>query len=412
VKLLDAMMRRMIRNGTLRITDAHGRVHAYGGGPGPSVAIRLTDPRLHRSLFLNPELRAGEAYMDGTLVVEQGTIRDLLVLYAVNRGGLRGHPVQRALRGGLKRARRLFQRNTRLRARANVAHHYDLSNALYRLFLDDDLNYSCAYFLDPGDTIETAQRNKLRHVAAKLAMRPGLRVLDIGSGWGGMALYLARHFDAQVLGVTLSEEQQALAAERAREQGLSDRVRFELRDYRDVEGRFDRIVSIGMFEHVGLDHYPAFFAKLSALLEPDGVALLHAIGRKGGPGVTSAWLRKYIFPGGYSPALSEVMAPLERSDLWVTDVEILRLHYAETLRAWEARFQENRARAAALFDERFCRMWEFYLIGSEISFRYGKHMVFQMQLAKQRDAVPLARDYMHLAEQELRRRDGGAANPA
>jgi cyclopropane-fatty-acyl-phospholipid synthase len=398
MKLLDAMMRRFVAVGTLRIVDADGVSHVYAATPAPSVTIRLTDRRLHRALFLNPELRTGEAYMDGTLVIEAGTLRDLLTLYALNRTNLRRQPLQRGLRATYKYLRGLYQRNPAAKSRKNVAHHYDLSNDLYRLFLDEDLNYSCAYFLTPEDSLEVAQRNKLRHVAAKLALKPGQKVLDIGSGWGALSMYLAEAAQVEVTGVTLSVEQHRLATGRARERGLSQRVRFELMDYRAVTGQFDRIVSVGMFEHVGVGHYDEFFTKVSSLLKDDGVALLHSIGRKGGPGSTGPWIRKYIFPGGYSPALSETLAAIERSQLWVTDIEILRLHYARTLRAWESRFQRNREKARALLDERFCRMWEFYLIVSEFSFLYGKHMVFQIQMAKAADTLPLDRGYMAEAE--------------
>ncbi len=408
MRLLNSMLRRFVRTGTLRVIDAHGHEHVHGGGPGPEVTLRLTEPRLHRSLFFNPELRAGEAYTDGTLRVEQGTIRDLLLLFALNRNNLRGQPLQRLLRNLARRLRGLHPRNTRGRSRRNVAHHYNLSNELYRLFLDSDLNYSCAYFRAPENGLETAQADKLRRIAAKLALAPGQRVLDIGSGWGGMALFLAERADVEVLGITLSRDQHELATRRAQERGLDGRVRFALMDYRDLAGRFDRIVSIGMFEHVGADHYRSFFAKLNALLADDGVALLHSIGRADGPGPTSAWIRKHIFPGAYVPALSEVHAAVEQSGLWVTDLEILRRHYALTLRAWQERFQRHRAEAAALFDERFCRMWEFYLSAAEIGFRYGKQMVFQMQLAKSGDALPLTRDYMAEAEARLGRdRAGG-----
>ena len=394
-------MRRFVRSGTLRIIDAEGKLHEHVASPSPSVTIRLTDRGLHRSLFLNPELRTGEAYMDGTLIIEEGSLRDLLTLYAVNRSHLRRQPVQRVLRTAYKRLRGFYQMNKAARSKQNVAHHYDLSNDLYRLFLDDGLNYSCGYFRTPQDTLEQAQQNKLRHIAAKLALKPGQRVLDIGSGWGSMAIYLAEHAGVDVTGVTLSVEQQALATKRAAERGLSDRVRFELKDYRAVTGTFDRVVSVGMFEHVGIGHYPEFFAKVSELLTDDGVALLHSIGRKGGPGSTGPWMRKYIFPGGYSPALSETLAVIEGGSLWVTDIEIWRLHYAETLKEWERRFQANRAQIAALLDERFCRMWEFYLIISEFSFRHGKHMVFQIQMTKSVGTLPLDRDYIAEAERAL-----------
>jgi cyclopropane-fatty-acyl-phospholipid synthase len=399
--LLDRMMRRFVRTGCLTIIDAHGRSHRYAGAPGPTVTIALTDPALHRSLFFNPELKAGEAYMNGTLRVEEGSIRDFLLLFARNREHLRGQGSQRAVRRFYKEARRWFARNTLVRARQNVAHHYDLSNDLYRLFLDADLNYSCAYFRTPDDSIETAQQNKLRHIAAKLDVRPGQRVLDIGCGWGGMALYLASHADVEVLGVTLSTAQLELARQRARERSLDDRVKFELIDYRHVTGSFDRIVSIGMFEHVGVRHYLEYFTAIRGLLAADGVALVHSIGRMASPGATMPWLDKYIFPGAYAPALSETLAEIERSRLYVTDIEILRRHYAETLLAWDRRFQANRARVQAMFDERFCRMWEFYLIAAEMGFRYGRQMVFQIQLARHLDTLPITRDYMLAAEAAL-----------
>jgi cyclopropane-fatty-acyl-phospholipid synthase len=400
--LLENLMKRFVKVGTLTILDVEGKPHVFMGAAGPEVTIRLRDRKLYRSLFLHPELKAGEAYMNGTLTIEKGTIRDFLTLSVMNSRNLRKHPLQRLLNNGLKRMRKLHQRNTTKTARAHVHHHYDLSNELYKLFLDKDMNYSCAYFIKPKDTIETAQQNKLRHIAAKLDLKPGQRVLDIGSGWGGLALYLAAAAEVEVLGVTLSTEQLALATQRAKERGLDKRVRFELMDYREVKGTFDRIVSVGMFEHVGVVHYDEFFSHVRDLLKPDGVALLHSIGRKGGPSATSSWIRKYIFPGGYSPALSEVFPAVERAGFWVTDVEILRLHYAKTLRAWEERFQSNRVQIAQLMDERFCRMWEFYLIASELTFSHGKHMVFQIQLTKDKDTLPITRDYMTVVEAKLK----------
>ena len=401
MKLLDYAMSRFVQAGTLRIIDADGRLHTYAGSPEPSVTIRLNDRKLYTALVVNPQLSAGEAYMDGTLVIEEGTLRDFLDLYMANRGNMPKLPGQRILRKFVKTIAKPFKRNTAVKSRQNVTHHYDMSNELYSLFLDVDLNYSCAYFRDPSDTLETAQRNKLRHIAAKLDLKPGQRVLDIGSGWGSMAMYLAEAASVDVTGVTLSVEQQALATKRAAERGLSDRVRFELIDYRAVTGSFDRIVSVGMFEHVGVAHYGEFFAKLASLLTDDGVALLHSIGRKSGPGSTSTWIQKYIFPGGYSPSLSETMAAIEGSRLWVTDVEIWRLHYAHTLAEWERRFQANRPRIAALLDERFCRMWEFYLVTSEFSFRHLKHLVFQIQLTKSLETLPIDRDYMTKTEATL-----------
>lgn len=408
MEIVNAMLGRFVQQGSLTIVDAAGRSHVLKGEqPGPEVTLKLHDAKLHHQLFLNPELKTGEAYMDGTLTIEHGTLRDLLTLYALNRKNLRATPVQKTLRTWTKRARGLLPKNDAGRSKKNVEAHYDLSNEMYRLFLDEGLNYSCGYFRTPGDTLEEAQVNKLRHIAAKLDLKPGQRVLDIGSGWGSMAIYLAEACDVEVLGVTLSKEQHALATERAAARGLSGRVRFELQDYRDVTGPFDRIVSVGMFEHVGLKNIPEFFAKVRSLLTVDGVALLHSIGRKGGPGSTGAWVRKYIFPGGYAPALSETLPAIEGAKLWVTDIEIWRMHYAETCLAWGNRFAENRDKAAELLGERFCRMWEFYLLISEFSFRYGKHMVFQIQLAREVDATPLTRDYMGETEGEYERAEAG-----
>ena len=399
--LFDRLLKRVIRKGTLHVIDASGKKHSYGGEPGPEVTIQITDAGLYRKLFTNPELHMGEAYMDGTLLVREGGIRGFLTLSALNRQSVRNHPLQKLLRGTLKKLKRWQQRNTQKTSSANVRHHYDLSNDFYRLWLDNDMHYSCAYFATPEDTLEQAQQNKLRHIAAKLDLKPGQRVLDIGCGWGGNALYIASVADVEVVGVTLSVEQHALATQRARERGLEKRVRFELMDYRNVQGPFDRIVSIGMFEHVGIDHFVEYFAKIRDLLTPDGLALVHSIGRKGGPGQTGAWVRRYIFPGGYSPALSETLAAVEKAGLWVTDIEILRLHYAKTLREWENRFQSHRPEITSMMDERFCRMWEFYLIASELAFSHGKHMNFQLQLTRNVDALPLTRDYMFEAEGRL-----------
>ncbi|MBT5459399.1 MAG: class I SAM-dependent methyltransferase, partial [Rhodospirillaceae bacterium] len=270
----------------------------------------------------------------------------------------------------------------------------DLGNDFYRLFLDEGMQYSCAYFQNSDDTLEQAQRNKLRLLAAKLQLTPGLRILDIGCGWGELALYLASMSDVEVVGVTLSKEQHAIATRRAESAGMADRVRFELKDYRAVEGRFDRIVSVGMFEHVGVHHYGEFFGKINALMDDDGIALIHSIGHMSPPGTASPWMRKYIFPGAYSPALSEVFHVVEQNSLWVTDLEFLRLHYAETLAHWVKRFEANRAEIEALYDEKFARMWEFYLVSAEMMFRTGSQLVFHMQLARKRDAAPIVRDYI------------------
>jgi cyclopropane-fatty-acyl-phospholipid synthase len=391
--LFASLLARVIRIGRLSVIDAAGKRHVFEGSPGPSAAIRLRDPALHWKLLLRPRLLVPEAYMDGTLTVEEGTLYDFLdVLVSNDAGQPDALPLRLGLSAG-RLVRRVHQYNPIPRARRNVAHHYDLSDQLYELFLDRDRQYSCAYFRTPEDDLDTAQDNKKRHIAAKLLLGPGQKVLDIGSGWGGLALHLAES-GCDVTGLTLSAEQLKVASRRAVAAGLADRVRFHLRDYREETGRYDRVVSVGMFEHVGVNQYPAFFRKMTELLAPDGVALLHSIGRMDGPGTTNPWLRKYIFPGGYSPALSEVVPHVERARLWITDVEILRLHYAETLRAWRRRFAQNRDRVCALYDERFCRMWELYLAGAELAFRRDGHLVFQMQLAKTVDSVPLTRDYM------------------
>ncbi|HEX9462383.1 MAG TPA: cyclopropane-fatty-acyl-phospholipid synthase family protein [Alphaproteobacteria bacterium] len=398
-------LRRLVREGDLEITGPDGHRYEFGTpGARPASAMRITDPLVPLKLAVNGAYHLGQAYMDGTLVVERGTLHDFLDVLALNTGmvsatGLKSIPHR------LERlAAYVQQYNPLRRARANAAHHYDLSEELYRRFLDDDWQYSCAYFESPAASLEQAQLAKKRHIAAKLLLRPGLRVLDIGSGWGGLAIYLARTTGADVTGITLSTEQQTLATRRAIEAGVADRVRFVLRDYRDETSTYDRIVSVGMFEHVGVPHYGTFIRKLRDLLAPDGVALLHSIGRVDGPGTTNPWLRKYIFPGGYAPALSEVLPIVERACVYVTDIEILRLHYAWTLRQWAERFAARRAEIATrLYDERFCRMWEFYLAACEMDFRHLGTMVFQIQIARQIDAVPVTRGYIEDAEAALRR---------
>ena len=392
--LLAPVLARFIRVGRLVVIDAAGRRHVFEGAPGPAATVRLRDPVLHWKLLLRPRLYVPEAYMDGRLTIEDGTLYDFIEVMAANDEAPLSSWAVRLGRAGAFLLRRLHQYNPVSRARRNAAHHYDLSDQLYELFLDRDRQYSCAYFLSPDDDIDTAQLNKRRHLASKLLLEPGQRVLDIGCGWGGLALYLAAECGVDVTGLTLSEEQHKIANRRAAQAGLADRVRFHLRDYREERGQFDRVVSVGMFEHVGVNQYPTFFRCLRERLAPDGVALLHSIGRMDGPGTTNPWLRKYIFPGGYSPAVSEVVPQAERAGLWITDIEILRLHYARTLRAWRARFNANRERIRALYDERFCRMWELYLIGAELAFRRGGHLVMQVQMAKKVDTVPLTRDYM------------------
>ena len=390
--LLSPLLRSMVRSGRLSIVDASGRTHDFeGAGAGPHVTVRLHVRSLPLRLVLNPSLAFGEAYMDGTLTIEQGSLRELLHLVTQGLDILDTHPLSR-LRTSLGRRRQ--RRNHRRRARANAAHHYDLSSSLYEMFLDADWQYSCAYFPRGDETLEQAQSAKKRHIAAKLLLKPGCEVLDIGSGWGGLALELARTERVRVSGITLSTEQLEAARARAETAGLAGEVRFELRDFREVQDQFDRIVSVGMFEHVGTADYDQFFATIAKAMKPGGVAVLHSIGRRSPPGGADPWISKYIFPGGYVPALSEVLPAIERSGLWVTDIEILRLHYADTLRQWYERFQESRDETRALYDERFCRMWEFYLAACEMLFRQGDLMVFHVQLAHERDDVPLTRDYI------------------
>ena len=400
-RLLGKILDRLIVEGRLTVRWPDGTETTYGRGPGRSAGVEIKDRASIRRLVLNPALALGEGYMAGGIVPLDCSLFELLDLLVANlMAGPREGTFAMRLRARLGWLfRRLMQYNPAPRARRNAAHHYDLNGRLYSLFLDRDRQYSCAYFPHGDETIEEAQTAKKRHIAAKLLLtRPDLSVLDIGSGWGGLALTLAREHGARVLGITLSSEQLAEARARAADAGLAGQVRFELQDYRSLEQKFDRIVSVGMFEHVGINHYPAFFAAIRRCLAPDGVALLHAIGRSDGPGVTNRWIDRYIFPGGYCPALSEVLPAIERAGLWVTDIEILRLHYAETLARWRRRFLANRDTIAALMDERFCRMWEFYLVGSELAFRREGHMVFQIQLARSVDTVPLTRDYIFEAE--------------
>jgi cyclopropane-fatty-acyl-phospholipid synthase len=393
--LIAGLLGRLVREGRLTVIDAAGRQHEIAGSaPGPAVTIRLHDRRIERQLLANPKLHFGEAYMDGRITIEEGTLGDVLDLLTRNMAALETGSMQ-SLRNWIDKAFHfLLTHNPVGRAQKNVAHHYDLSGALYDLFLDQDRQYSCAYFMTDNDSLEVAQHNKKLHLAAKLLLEPGQKLLDIGSGWGGLGLYLAKLEQVDVTGVTLSTEQQKVSQARAVEAGLADRVQFHLRDYRHQTGQFDRIVSVGMFEHVGPGHYREFFSKAKDLLTEDGVMLLHSIGRMEPPGATNPWMRKYIFPGGYSPALSEVLRAVEDVGLWVTDIEILRLHYAKTLNEWYRRFMRNRDRVKALYDERFCRMWEFYLVGCEFAFRNLDQMVFQMQIARRQGAVPITREYI------------------
>ena len=402
-------LRKFVRRGALSVRFADGTRETFGDANGPDVAVAFLDESAETALLSNPELKFGELYMDARFVIERGDLYDLLTIATTNLRDFRAPRAFRALSAFRDVAARFEPANDRVRAQRNVAHHYDLDERLYRLFLDADMQYSCGYFEHWGASLEEAQLAKKRHIAAKLLIEPDQSVLDVGCGFGGMALYLARHLGARVVGVTLSKEQHALATRRVERSGLQDRIDIRLQDYRDVEGPFDRIVSVGMFEHVGRAGFDEFFGHAKRLLSDDGVALLHAIGRSGHSQPTGPWVKKYIFPGGYLAPVSEVSECIERQGLLTTDVEILRLHYAQTLRLWRERFRRRWDDAKALYDERFCRMWDYYLAGAECGFRFLDHMVFQFQLAKKHGIVPETRDYLAAAEAELRARDGREA---
>jgi cyclopropane-fatty-acyl-phospholipid synthase len=411
--LLDKMLRKLVRKGELTVVDHDGKEYRYGA-PEPGwkpIRVRLADRGAAMHIARDPRVGAGEAYMDGRLVVEEGgDIRDLVLLIRYNapwerKGALKPKgPVRKTLS---HLAGRLDQINWKSRSRRNAEHTYNLTRRLYELFLDEDRQYTMAYYRDTANSLEQAQLDKKAHLAAKLHLKPGMKVLDIGCGWGGLALYLHRHYDVDVLGIALAPDQIEFSRERAAEAGVSDRVKFELMDYRDVEGPFDRIISVGLIEHLGTPHYPGFFAKMRELLAPDGVMVSHCCGRMGGPGVTDKWTRKYIFPGGYIPSLSELVTEAERHRLVVTDVEAMRYHYAHTLEEWYRRTVAAKEEIVALYDERFFRMWQFYLAGSEAAFRYGGLVNWQLQYVKSRDAIPMTRDYMFEEEERLR----GAEEP-
>ncbi|HET6390250.1 cyclopropane-fatty-acyl-phospholipid synthase family protein [Hyphomicrobium sp.] len=404
-RALQSLLDRCIQKGTLTLEFPSGERVTAGDGSGLPLTVKLMDAKATAELFFNPQMALGELFTDGRLQVSGGSVYDLLDLLGRNLHGLTPPQFGRMrilLRNTLGR---WHLRNSQRRARANVQYHYDIDDRIYQLFLDPDRQYSCAYFDEPGQSLDEAQLAKKRHIAAKLLLKPGLSVLDIGSGWGGLALYLADIAGASVTGLTLSPEQLKVAQRRAGERGLTSQVEFRLEDYRAPRDSFDRIVSVGMFEHVGLKDYDVYFDTVRRNLKDDGVALIHSIGRMDGRFATNPWFAKYIFPGSYVPSLAEVFPAIEQSGLIVTDVEILRLHYADTLAAWRSRFMARRTEAATVLDERFCRMWEFYLAAAEAGFRYGGLMVFQIQLAKTIDAVPRVRSYMSEAEDKLRQRE-------
>lgn len=409
-RLLKRAFCRLVRRGALTVLLPSGERQVFGDGMVPAATIRFTDNRAIWALLRDPEMQLGQLFMDERLRVEQGTVYDLLTLLLQDARSVPPSPVVRVIDAVRLATRRFVQHNVPRRARANVAHHYDLGDDLYTLFLDSDRQYSCAYFEYPEQSLEDAQRAKKRHIAAKLLVEPGHRVLDIGCGWGGLSQYLAQVAGAgHVTGITLSTEQLAYARRRAETLGLAGRLDFRLEDYRATQGRFERIVSVGMFEHVGIGYHDAFFRQCRELLTDDGVMLLHFIGNSDVPDFTNPWIVKYIFPGGHIPSLSECTPAIERAGLVITDIEVLRLHYAQTLRLWRQRFMARRAEAVALYDERFCRMWEFYLSLSEAAFHYQDIAIFQIQLARRQESVPLTRDYVGQREAALARREAAVA---
>jgi cyclopropane-fatty-acyl-phospholipid synthase len=396
MRLLSGLLTRFVEKGSLTIYDTDGKNWRFGKADGGTpVAFRLMDKKVARQIFFNPELAFPEAYMDGRIEFENGsTIYDLLVLFSNNRKALGGHPVQQILRRIWRSLKRWQQHNPLAKAEHNVRHHYDIKPEFYELWLDPTMNYSCAYFTDPANTLEQAQTDKMRHIAAKLQLKAGMSVLDIGCGWGALSCYMAANFGVNVTGITLSPEQATRARERAIAMNVADKVTIIERDYRQMEGKFDRVVSIGMMEHVGISHFDEYFKSVKQLTSQGGYGLIHAIGRMSSPGTTAPFIRKYIFPGGYAPSLSEVFASTERTGLCVSDCEILRLHYYWTLKAWRTNFTKIRTQAVEMFDERFARMWEFYLMSAELGFLTGSNMVYQILVSEKRDDVPVTRDFM------------------
>lgn len=400
--LLKTAAGHIISKGNLAVTDAAGVTYHFGDNTGEPVHLRFTSSKWEREVALDPALKLGEAYMEGGFEFVKGDIYKLLEIIFESTGPIAENQMWMKAMSFIRTAtKRFVQMNTLKRSARNVQHHYDLSGKLYDLFLDPDRQYSCAYFQTPDTDLNEAQLAKKRHLAAKLQVSKGEKLLDIGCGWGGLGLYFARVLGADVTGVTLSHEQFGIANQRAKALGLENRAKFLLEDYRNLNAQFDKIVSVGMFEHVGIGHFKEYFDHVKRLLKPDGRFVLHSIGRSGEPGATNPWIAKYIFPGGYIPSLSEVIPVIEKSGLIITDIEILRLHYAETLKAWRQSFLAHWDEAKALYDERFCRMWDFYLAASESAFRWQGMMVFQIQLAHKQDAVPLTRDYIMQEEERL-----------
>ena len=404
MSLIGKLLGTLVKKGRMTLITADGKRESFGpDADAKPIAVRFTDRKLAFDIVRNPRLAFGEAYMDGRLIIEEGSILDLLeLIVGANRWEFGGKGRKIMSTGKLSNVAAMFRRNPAAKSQKNVAHHYDLSDDLYDLFLDPDRQYSCAYYTDPANSLEQAQADKKAHIAAKLDLKPGQRVLDIGCGWGGMALYLNRVAGVDVLGITLSKEQLKVARERAAAAGVADRVKFELIDYRSLTGSFDRIVSVGMFEHVGAAHYDEFFATCHKLLKQDGVMLLHTIGKLGSAGSPDPFTNKWIFPGYHLPSLSQMNAASEKVRLIASDTEMLRVHYAYTLRAWLERCAARRAEIVAMYDERFYRMWEFYLAGGIVMFENGSACNFQVQYIRDRYALPITRDYMAQAEARYR----------
>lgn len=397
---IESFLERFIKVGSLTLIDVDGKSYRFVGTPTPDVTIQLCSRSFARRLLRSPQLALGEGYVNGDFIIKKGNVFDLLMMCAGNLQYTSLSPLKNFFR---TLGKRFFHSRTSIsKSQHNISYHYDLSEALYRLFLDKDMQYSCGYFKNIHDDLETAQENKKRHLTAKLQIKPGQKILDIGCGWGGFALSLAREANVHVVGLTLSKEQHRIATARAKEAGLADRVSFQLKDYRQETGLYDRIVSMGMFEHVGPKQYDEFFSKVSSLLKENGLAVLHSIGRSTGPNMPNPWLDKYIFPGGYCPALSETMEAIEDSKLHATDIEILHHHYAETLRHWRKRFLDNRERVLIAWGPRFLRMWEYYLTLCEVAFRKQGFMAFQIQMVKNQENASLTRDYMREEERKFK----------
>ncbi|PLX45774.1 MAG: cyclopropane-fatty-acyl-phospholipid synthase [Hyphomicrobiales bacterium] len=408
MRLIRSLLEHFVGVGTLRAYDHTGELHVFEGKvKEPVVTMRIHDGSLYTKIFLSPDIKAAEAYMDGKLTFEEGTdLHDFMSFFLLNERNLRTHPLQKHAERLSKVMKRVHQFNPRRKAAKNVAHHYDLSTEMYKLFLDDNMQYTCAYYQDPEtETLEQAQRNKARHVCAKMRIRDGMHIAELGCGWGGFALYLAQMNDVKVTSVNLSKEQIAYARAEAKKLGVEDRVDFKLMDYRDLSGQFDRVISIGMMEHVGVGHYDEFFEQYKRLMKPDGAGFIHSIGTMSVPGTANPFLRKYIFPGGHAPSYSEFIGAFERARFWLTDNEVLRKHYHYTLMEWRRRFLNNWDKVAAIYDERFCRMWEFYLTGTAFGFLHGRNMVFHLVFTKNINTLPMCRDYIAEETERLRRRE-------